>query len=268
MVERISSCAEALRFHKQPDGRLKLYQAYFCKNKLCQMCNWRRSMKYSYQTACIVNEAMKQFPKGRFLFLTLTVKNVEGENLSSTLSSLTQAFNRLFKYKKVQANLLGYLRSIEVTYNEDRKDYHPHIHVLLFVRGAYFNSKANYLTQEEWAELWAKSLKVDYVPMVDIRAVKDQGKGLHGAILETAKYPTKPFELSLENAQVVDDLYNGLYRKRQLGYGGLFKEIKKKLALDDAENGDLVHTTDDSEVSDGTKIVAIWNATKQNYFIK
>lgn len=35
MVERVSSCAEALRFHKQPDGRLKLYQAYFCKNKLC-----------------------------------------------------------------------------------------------------------------------------------------------------------------------------------------------------------------------------------------
>ncbi|CYW38782.1 plasmid rolling circle replication initiator protein [Streptococcus suis] len=226
-------------------------------------------MKYSYQTACIVNEAMKQVPKGRFLFLTLTVKNVEGENLSSTLSSLTQAFNRLFKYKKVQSNLLGYLRSIEVTYNEDRKDYHPHIHVLLFVRPNYFSGRGdNYISQEEWAELWAKSLKVDYVPMVDIRAVKDQGKGLHGAILETAKYPMKPFELSIENAQVVDDLYNGLYRKRQLGYGGLFKEIKKKLALDDAENGDLVHTTDDSEVSEGTKIVAIWNATKQNYFIK
>ncbi len=268
LVERVSTCAESLRFIKQPDGRLKLYQAYFCKNKLCQMCNWRRSMKYSYQTACIVTEAIKQFPKGRFLFLTLTVKNVPGSELNSTLTQLTKSFDRLFKRKKVQANLLGYLRSIEVTYNEERKDYHPHIHVLLFVRGSYFNSKANYITQEEWAELWANSLKVEYIPMVDIRIVKDRGKGLHGAILETAKYPTKPFELSLENAQVVDDLYNGLYRKRQLGYGGVFKEIKKKLALDDAENGDLVHTTDDNEVSEGTKIVAVWNASKQNYYIK
>ncbi|HFI0668785.1 TPA: protein rep [Streptococcus suis] len=269
LIERVSSCAEALRFIKQPDGRLKLYQAYFCKNKLCQMCNWRRSMKYSYQTACIVNEAIKQFPKGRFLFLTLTVKNVPGSELNGTLTQLTKSFDRLFKRKKVQANLLGYLRSIEVTYNEDRKDYHPHIHVLLFVRPNYFSGRgANYISQEEWADLWAKSLKVDYVPMVDIRAVKDQGKGLHGAILETAKYPMKPFELSIENAQVVDDLYNGLYRKRQLGYGGLFKEIKKKLDLDDAENGDLVHTTDDNEVSEGTKIVAFWNATKQNYYVK
>ncbi|MGT2757718.1 protein rep [Streptococcus ovuberis] len=269
MVERVATCADALRFYRQSDGRLKLYQAYFCKNKLCSMCNWRRSMKYSYQTSRIVDEAMKQYPKGRFLFLTLTVKNVPGSELNGTLSQLTKSFDRLFKRAKIQRNLLGYLRSIEVTYNELTNEYHPHIHVLLFVKSSYFKNADNYLSQEEWGDLWAKSLKVDYIPMVDIRAVKDQGKGLQGAILETAKYPTKPFKLSLENAHVVEDLYNGLYRKRQLGYGGIFKEIKKRLAMDDAENGDLVHTTDDSEdVSNGTKIVAIWSASRQNYFIK
>ena len=99
IVERVTSCAEALRFIKQPDGRLKLYQAFFCKNKLCQMCNWRRSMKYSYQTARIVDEAMKQQPKGRFIFLTLTVKNVEGSALNDTLTQLTKSFDRLFKRK-------------------------------------------------------------------------------------------------------------------------------------------------------------------------
>ena len=47
------------------------------------------------------------------------------------------------------------------------------------------------------------------------------------------------------------------------------KIIKKQLALDDAENGDLIHTSDDkNDLSEGTKIVAIWNATKQNYFLK
>ncbi|WP_258862208.1 protein rep, partial [Streptococcus agalactiae] len=82
-------------------------------------------------------------------------------------------------------------------------------------------------------------------------------------------YPTKPIKLEMENKQVVDDLYNGLYRKRQLGYGGLFKIIKKELALDDAENGDLIHTSEDNDsLSEGTKIVAIWNAIKQNYYLK
>lgn len=268
LVERVASCGEMLHFIRREDGGLRLYQAYFCKNKLCPMCNWRRSMKYSYQTSRIVDEAIKQQPKGRFLFLTLTVKNVEGEKLNETISQLTQAFNRLFKYKKVQKNLIGYLRSVEVTHNEEEGTYHPHIHVLMMVRPVYFKG-GSYISQEEWGVLWSQSLKVDYVPMVDIRAVKETGKGLKGAILETAKYPTKPIKLDIENKQVVDDLYNGLYRKRQLGYGGLFKKIKKQLALDDVENGDLVLTSDDkNELSEGTKIVACWNATKQNYLIK
>ncbi|GEB93769.1 protein rep [Streptococcus thermophilus] len=268
-VERVISCGDTLQFIQNQDGNLKLYQTYFCKNKLCPMCNWRRSMKYSYQTSRIVDEAIKQSPKGRFLFLTLTVKNVEGEALNSTISQLTKSFDRLFKRAKVQRNLLGYLRSVEVTHNENNKTYHPHIHVLMMVRPSYFQSKKDYITQKEWSDMWSNSLKVDYTPMIDIRTVKETGKGLRGAVLETAKYPTKPIKLDVENKQVVDDLYNGLYRKRQLGYGGLFKAIKKQLALDDAENGDLVHTSDDKEnISKGTEIVAIWNANKQNYYLK
>lgn len=269
LVQNVKTCGEYLHFIKNTDGSLKLYQAYFCKNKLCPMCNWRRSMKYSYQTSQIVDRAIEKEPKGRFLFLTLTVKNVEGDRLSDTLSQLTKGFNRLFKYKKVQKNLLGYLRAIEVTHNELEKTYHPHIHVLLMVKSSYFSGKNNYISQSEWGDLWSQALNVDYVPMVDVRAVKETGKGLKGAILETAKYPTKPIEFNVENTQVVDDLYQGLYRKRQLGFGGLFKTIKKELALEDIENGDLVFASDgEKDLSKGTKIVAYWNATKQNYFLK
>ena len=269
LIERVATCGDTLRFIRREDGSLKLYQAYFCKNKLCPMCNWRRSMKYSYQTSRIVDEAIKQEPKVRFLFLTLTVKNVEGEALNSTISQLTKSFDRLFRRAKVKKNLLGYLRSVEVTHNEDDNSYHPHIHVLMMVKSSYFKGKENYITQKEWGDMWSQSLKVDYVPIIDIRTVKETGKGLQGAVLETAKYPTKPIKMDIENKQVVDDLYNGLYRKRQLGYGGLFKTIKKQLTLDDVENGDLVHTSDDKEnISKGTEIVAIWNANKQNYYLK
>ena len=269
LVERVQTCGDVLRFIRREDGSLKLYQAYFCKNKFCPMCNWRRSMKYSYQTSRIVDEAIKQESKGRFLFLTLTVKNTEGEALNSTISQLTKSFDRLFRRAKVKKNLLGYLRSVEVTHNEDDNSYHPHIHVLMMVRPSFFQSKKDYITQKEWSDMWSQSLKVDYVPMVDIRTVKEKGKGMRGAILETAKYPTKPIKLDIENKQVVDDLYNGLYRKRQLGFGGLFKTIKKQLALDDVETGDLVHTSDNAEsISKGTEIIAIWNANKQNYYLK
>ena len=95
--------------------------------------------------------------------------------------------------------------------------------------------------------MWEQSAKLDYTPIVNIKAVKNKDTdvfdkdGLKKSILETTKYPFKPIEFDDKNLQVIDDLYKGLYRKRQLAYGGLLKQIKKELELDDIENGDLIH---------------------------
>lgn len=270
LVSRVRTCGDVLRFIQLPDNSLKLYQAYFCKNKLCPMCNWRRSLKYCGQVGAIVDEAVIRHPKGRFLFLTLTVKNVEGEDLGETMKALTEGFKRLFKYKKVKKNMLGYVRSIEVTYNEERDDYHPHIHVMFFVKSSYFTGNGeNYISQAEWTKLWQKAMKLDYVPGVHIKSVKDTGKGIRGAILETAKYPMKPMDISLDKAEVVEDLYQGTYKKRQIGFGGIFKEIRQELAQDDLENGDLVQVDQDKvEMTIGQKMVACWSASQADYILK
>ena len=42
--------------------------------------------------------------------------------------------------------------------------------------------------------------------------------------------------------RITGDLFEGLYRKRQIGFGKLFKTIKKELDLDDVEDGNLVQT--------------------------
>lgn len=277
--ERVYQCAEVLKFVEQTDGTKKLYQSYFCKNKLCALCNWRRSMKYSYQASKIVEEAMRRNPKGRFLFLTLTVKNViGGQELNKAMAEILRGFNRLMKYKKADRNLIGFLRATEVTYSKKLDSYHPHLHVLLMVRPSYFQSKTDYINQREWTELWKKAMKLDYTPMVDIRAVKaDKGKGLKGAILETAKYPVKPFDVTddkmdyteTEKLQIVDDMLTGLHRKRQIGFGKLFKDIKKELELDDLEDGNLIKIGEEKDgTSSGREIVAIWNWERKNYYIK
>lgn len=288
--ERVYRCAEVLKFLEREDGTRKLYQAYFCKNKLCALCNWRRSMKYSYQAELVVNEAIRREPKGRFLFLTLTIKNVKGEELNQALSKMTEGFRRLMLYKKVDKNMIGYLRATEVTYSKSRDDYHPHLHVLLMVRPAYFQSKNDYIKQTDWVDLWQKAMKLDYEPGVDIRTVKPKAEnaeslqekdGLKKAILETAKYPVKPFDITkdkdgnvmklseVKKLQITDDMMNGLHRKRQIGFGKLFKEIKKELELDDLENGNLIQTGEEKlETTAGKEIVAVWNWERSNYFIK
>src|SRR5690625_7643377 len=63
-----------------------------------------------------------------------------------------------------------------------------------------------------------------------------------------------------KNLQVVSDLEEGLLRKRLISYGGLLKEVHKKLNLDDAEDGDLIHTDDEEKADeDGFSIIAMWN---------
>lgn len=53
-------------------------------------------MKQSYQSQRVVEEVLKEYPSSRWLFLTLTVKNVwSGQELNESLSYMTKAFNNL-----------------------------------------------------------------------------------------------------------------------------------------------------------------------------
>src|SRR5699024_11288111 len=77
----LKDCAEILEYKQNREtGERKLYRVWFCKSRLCPMCNWRRAMKHGIQSQKVVAEVIKQKPTVRWLFLTLTVKNVyDGE---------------------------------------------------------------------------------------------------------------------------------------------------------------------------------------------
>ena len=133
--------------------------------------------------------------------------------------------------------------------------YHPHLHILMMMKSSYFKIKGDYIKQQEWSELWQESAQLLYTPIVDVKAV-----------LETAKYPTKPISFDDENLKVIDDLYKGLYRKRQIAYGGIFKQIARELRFDDVENGDLIVVDEETgKITNGTKLVAVWNWERKNY---
>ena len=237
-------------------------------------------MKNSYQAQRVIGEVVKEKPKARWLFLTLSTRNaIDGDTLEQSLKHLTKAFHRLTKYKKVSKNLVGFMRSTEVTVNENDGSYNQHMHVLLCVENAYFRKKENYITQTEWVDLWQKALQVNYRPVANIKAIKPNQKGdkdIQAAIKETSKYSVKSSDYltgdSEKDSEIVNDLEKGLYRKRMLSYGGLLKQKHKILNLDDAEDGNLINTSDEDKMTDEEEkahsITAIWNFEKQNYYLK
>ncbi|QIN27736.1 protein rep (plasmid) [Staphylococcus chromogenes] len=194
-AHNVRDCGNILEFKPTDEGYLKLHKAWFCKSKLCPICNWRRAMKNSYQAQKIIEEVIKDKPKSRWLFLTLSTRNaIDGESLEKSLREMTKAFDKLSRYKKVKQNLIGFMRSTEVTVNHKDGSYNQHMHVLLCVENSYFKNKDNYISQEEWIKLWQRALKVNYKPVVNIKAIKPNKKGdsdIQAAIKETSKYSVK-----------------------------------------------------------------------------
>ena len=277
-AERVKDCAEILEYKQNREtGERKLYRVWFCKSRLCPMCNWRRAMKHGIQSQKVVAEVIKQKPTVRWLFLTLTVKNVyDGEELNKSLSDMAQGFRRMMQYKKINKNLVGFMRATEVTINNKDNSYNQHMHVLVCVEPTYFKNTENYVNQKQWIQFWKKAMKLDYDPNVKVQMIRPKNKyksDIQSAIDETAKYPVKDTDFMTDdeekNLKRLSDLEEGLHRKRLISYGGLLKEIHKKLNLDDTEEGDLIHTDDDEKADeDGFSIIAMWNWERKNYFIK
>jgi len=291
-AERMYDCGNYLVF-KLKDGRLKLYQAYFCKARLCPMCNWRRSLKIAFQNKKII-QTLNEREKVKWVFLTLTVRNVEGDKLKETMDQMTKAWNRFAGYAKFKKSIKGYFRAMEVTRNWDKESdwygtYHPHFHVLLAVPTNYFTK--NYIKQSEWTSMWQRAMKLDYTPIVHVAKVKPKTESSdfveieeeikktiaeQNAIFEVSKYPVKDTDVirgnkvTPENVQTVKDLDTALAYKRLISYGGLLKEIHKELQLDDAEDGDLIHIDEDNdEVANGAvDVMAYWHVGLNNYVIR
>lgn len=256
-AEKMALCSLWLQFAltatDEGERVFRLQEARFCRLRHCPSCQWRRSLKWKARFLKALPEIVKDYPKARWLFLTLTEKNCPIEELRSTVDHLNQGWNRLAKLKQFPA--IGFVKSVEVTKSKDGLA-HPHIHSLIMVQPSYFKGQS-YLSQEKWRELWQRSARLNYDPWVDVRTVKPRDKTLNfdatapliSALKETLKYTVKGEDLAADSAWLVE-LTKQLHQTRAVSLGGVLREY---LSDDDNESEDLIHVDEDlglGEVSD------------------
>src|SRR5690625_6393018 len=110
----------------------------------------------------------------------------------------------MMKYKEVIKNLDGLMLETEITVNQIDNSYKQHMHVLLCVESTYFKNTENYVDQKQWTAFWKRAMKLDYDPVVDIRAIKPKNKDksdIDSAIDETAKYPVKDTDFMTDDEE-------------------------------------------------------------------
>lgn len=247
-ADRIDHCGDYLDFKRFEDNSLKLHRANFCKQRLCPNCNWRRSLKIYNQVSQIMN-AIQGEHEYEYIFLTLTVKNIDGPLLSDTLSALIEGYLKLIRKTIVKKSIQGAFRSIEVTFNKQTRQYHPHLHVVICVTKSYFSR--NYISQKTWSDLWQDCMNLDYSPRVHVEKMYGNKSK---AVAEAAKYATKDEDILTmdeNNKKVADEeilftLDEALKGRRLISYSGIFKDYQQKLKLEDPDTGDLVHIDDNS----------------------
>lgn len=222
--ERIKECNTFLfMVADKTMEKTKLHRSNNCDNRFCPICAWKKSRKNALKISVLM-QYLREEEKKDFVFLTLTAPNVKAEELNDEIKHYNKSFQRLMQRKEVKSAVKGYVRKLEVTYNKERDDYHPHFHVILAVNKSYFTDKNYYISRDRWLELWQKSTKNNLITQVDVRKVKatDNKK----EVSEIAKYSAKDSDY-LEDEKVFDTFYKSLSGKRLIVYSGLFKDASK-----------------------------------------
>ncbi|MEO8893284.1 MAG: protein rep [Coleofasciculaceae cyanobacterium] len=239
---RIDLCSQLLDFRLVPDAdagelKLKLSSARFCRVRTCPVCQWRRSLMWKAKAYKVLPKIVADFSTHRWLFLTLTVKNCQISELKETLNWMNKSWQRLTQLKAFPAE--GLLRSTEVTRGKDGSA-HPHFHCLLMVKPGYFGK--NYIKQEEWVDMWRRSLRIDYNPVLDVQAVK-KGQQPMQLVPELLKYCVKESDLVVDREWFLE-LTRQLHKMKAVAVSGVLRQYLADL---EKEPDDLVGKDDEGE---------------------
>jgi len=222
LIEAFTQCGKELFWNGD-----RIIGAAFCRQRICPVCNLRRSNITYHKIAQIV----EAIPDKDYVLITLTVKNCAPAWLSKTIDNLLQSFHRLVNRKSWHNAFDGYFRTLEITYNAKDDSFHPHLHILAKCSADYFDSC--YIDNADLRRMWTESANLPYYVQTDIRKIEDNTKG----IAEVAKYAVKMSSIisnkvDSQRLRATQILLSTLKNRRLIATGGIISKTAKQLKID------------------------------------
>lgn len=222
----------------------------YCKNKYCPVC----SKVKEFKNKILIEELLKNFSDKTILFATFTTKTITVKSIDEVKEhreKLTKAYSKLIRKLK---NVTGYIKKIEVVYNEETNKLNIHIHSILLVKN-YANS---YITQKKWLEYWQEATGDNTIKQVKIILINKEEKSLKKLSSYVAKADIERMKISDEISNLFEMAEE---KKRDLTFGGEFKEAKK------VTEAEMKKNRKQYAKSIGDKLVNLYWSKEQNTYI-
>lgn len=149
----------------------------YCHNRHCEPCMKAKS-------SLIINNLraqMKSRPKVQTRFVTLTLCHT-GKPLRDEIKRLYAAWKQLRGKKQWKKSQDGGTATLEVKYNAEKKEWHPHLHII---------SEGRYLSSKTLSDLWLECTGDSYI--VDVRFISSD----KDVAYYVGKYVTKGVNLEV-----------------------------------------------------------------------
>ena len=236
--QRMSECSTRIEINYCPQcGKYEITKAKLCRDRLCPICSWRLSLKRYADMSIVCNELLSLYPQNKWSFMTLTVKNCASAELGEVLKAMSEAFNRMRQRKIFKEEIIGWARTIEVTFNKETKELHPHFHILLLWDNIE-SEKQHERNKIELLNYWQYSARnlITSNKGQNIEDIKTKDNDIEqaditGAVLETFKYTQKSSDLLSMPTKIFYDFAQNMANKKAVTFGGVIKEMLKKLKI-------------------------------------
>lgn len=220
-AKRVKDCANFVTYRNYAElGLKKLDSINLCRERLCLNC--QKALASERLPAYIYSTQGTQLRH-----ITLTVKNVKGHALRTTILTMKKALKSMLRSLKVK----DYIPSYEITYKEADNTYHPHIHLLCKAENLTYKNSA---LKKLWADWYNKYADTNFPYLQCNNRLVDDNVN---ASLELCKYVSKPTSITpitipvLYNSLKGLHLHqaNGVFKKRIAEYNGYTETEKENL---------------------------------------
>lgn len=262
---RMWQCGDYLVVKPDSTGEVTASSPVLCRDRLCPICSWLLSRRRFAEMMAVFNTLAPEIIENGYksTMLTLTIRNMPLHDLRRSIDAMSEAWHNLIR-REAFKGVIGWARSLEITYNKQADTYHPHLHIILIWR-SYDDTPvmASYIRGA-----WQKAARLDYEPQTDIRPVYS-ADSVDGSLttnsiiksaLEAFKYAVKPDSASDVPQEDLAEFASAIKGVRFVSYGKAIKRARQALGfknVDEPEAGDVENTLPNET------IVAImaWNGT-------